>query len=189
MALGPELGRVEAVDLLLFPGDWQVLVGESGVGKSTLLRCLGGTRGVAGGRLVRCPGRARIAMVDSDFPALPMPLRQVLDEGGAEALALLSTAVAREPVALATRLDELCHADRQLVALARAVAADPKLLLLDEATSALQPAQEARVIEAVRGVLPHVAALVVLHRRANQERVGTVPVLELRGSEQGAGVG
>lgn len=184
--LSPELGAVAPVDVTLFSGEWQVVVGPSGVGKSTLLRSIGGARSLAAGCLLQRPETARIALLDSDLPALPMAARQVLDATGVEALRQLCAAAGREPIAVDLHLDRLSHADRQLVSLARAVAADPALLLLDEATSALPAAQEARVMDALKGLLPDVAALVVLHRRANQDGIGSVPPLELRAA--GAGV-
>lgn len=174
-----EHGVANPVDLRLFPGDWQVVVGASGVGKSTLLRCLSGAAPLMTGKIFLCPPRSRIAIAESDLPALPVPVGDLFDDAGHTILQSLLAATQRGAIPHDRLLAELSHPERQLVGLARAVATDPALLLLDESTSALQAAHEVAVLDSVRMMLPEAAALVVLHRRANRDHVGTVAPLVL----------
>lgn len=161
-------------------GDWQVVTGPTGVGKSSLLRSISGSEPLATGTVLK-PSPDRIAMVDSDLPDLPLPTSLACPSPNVrEVLAELSRVCGRHQLDLNAPLAELSQADRQLVALARAVTAAPTLLLLDEATSALGAREEAVALELVRDRLPRAAALVVLHREANQDIVGTVPPLRVR---------
>ena len=72
------------------------------------------------------------------------------------------------PWGLDTRIGEqgmaLSGGQRQRVALARAILARPSLLILDDPLSALDVHTEARVTEALRGLLAETTALVVAHR-------------------------
>lgn len=56
--------------------------------------------------------------------------------------------------------------ERQRLALARAVLADPRVLVLDEATSALDPATEASVLAAMEEWLAARTVILITHRRA-----------------------
>ena len=72
------------------------------------------------------------------------------------------------PWGLDTRIGEqgmaLSGGQRQRVALARAILARPSLLILDDPLSALDVHTEAKVTQALRGLLAETTALVVAHR-------------------------
>jgi ATP-binding cassette subfamily B protein len=72
----------------------------------------------------------------------------------------------------------LSGGQRQRLALARAVAADPKVLVLDDPLSALDVDTEALVEEALRHVLAETTALIVAHRPSTVALADRVALLE-----------
>ncbi|QIP85660.1 thiol reductant ABC exporter subunit CydD [Streptomyces sp. Tu 2975] len=187
-------GRSEAslcrTSLAVEPGETVALVGESGVGKSTLLDVLLGFTDPAEGR-VRVGGtdladldmeewRRQIAWV----PQLPYLFAGSIAENvrlarpGADDAAVVGAL--REAgaydfvVALPEGPDTLIGEDgaglsagqRQRLALARAFLADRPLLLLDEPTAALDGATEAGIVEAVGRLAEGRTVLLVVHRPA-----------------------
>ncbi len=67
---------------------------------------------------------------------------------------------------------------RQLVAFARALLADPRILILDEATSSVDIPTEARIEEALQTLLAGRTALVVAHRLSTIRGADVIVVLE-----------
>jgi ATP-binding cassette subfamily B protein len=67
--------------------------------------------------------------------------------------------------------------ERQLVALARALVADPAVIVLDEATSNLDPETEHRVEAALGTLLEGRTAIVIAHRLATADRADRVVVM------------
>jgi ATP-binding cassette subfamily B protein len=82
-------------------------------------------------------------------------------------------------------LDELLHergaqlstGERQLLSMARALAADPRLVILDEATASVDSGTEARIEEATRNLLAGRSALVIAHRLSTIRRADRILVL------------
>ncbi|TXM98367.1 ABC transporter ATP-binding protein [Methylobacterium sp. WL103] len=138
------------LDLTVARGEFLVIVGESGVGKSTLLRVLIGLAAPSSGTvdLATRPGcRTPMALVFQDARLLPW--RRVIDNVafGLENSGLSRAerrAKAGEMLALVGLGDlaqrwphQLSGGQRQRVAIARALAVDPDVLLMDEPFSAL----------------------------------------------------
>jgi ABC-type polar amino acid transport system ATPase subunit len=163
-----ERSVLKRVDLSVNKGETVAVIGPSGGGKSTLLRCLNGLVGwdegevSVGPHVLRAgngPGRngdatlaARrmVGMIFQDFRLFPhltalgnvaeAPHR-VLRLSGADATSRAKDLLAR--VGLATHIDhypqQLSGGQQQRVAIARALAMQPEGLLCDEITSALDP--------------------------------------------------
>ena len=90
--------------------------------------------------------------------------------------------VERLPLGLDTLVHErgvsLSSGERQLLALARAFFARPRVLVLDEATSNLDLASEARIERALDVVLEGRTAIVIAHRLATARRADRIVVIE-----------
>src|SRR3712207_2554959 len=72
----------------------------------------------------------------------------------------------------------LSAGQRQLVAFARALAADPRILVLDEATSNVDIHTETRIEEGLRRLLAGRTAIVIAHRLSTIRRAGRIVVLD-----------
>ena len=168
-------------------GEVIALIGPSGTGKSTLLRCINrletptagtitvlGTEVTAGAaELSRV--RQRVGMVFQSFClfdhltcleniiAAPMDLKKMpRAEAEAKARQLL------KQVGMAGREDafpsELSGGQKQRAAIARALAMDPEILLLDEPTSALDPKMVAEVEQVIKNLAgSDITMLIVTH--------------------------
>jgi ABC-type multidrug transport system fused ATPase/permease subunit len=71
----------------------------------------------------------------------------------------------------------LSTGERQLLAIARALAADPELIILDEATASVDSGTEARIEEATHNLLEGRSALVVAHRLSTVRRADKILVM------------
>jgi lipoprotein-releasing system ATP-binding protein len=200
-------GRVEVlrgVDLVLRAGERVAIVGQSGVGKSTLLHILGTldhpSRGsvffrgedVFGKRsdeLAAFRNRTlgfvfQFHHLLPEFSALENVMMPGLLRGLAPAQARAGAAARLEEVELGHRLHhpvgKLSGGERQRVAVARALALDPPLLLADEPTGNLDPETGERVGEVLlrRSETRGTALVIATHNEALARRIGRV--LELR---------
>ncbi len=183
----------EGVDLVLAPGEFVAVVGESGVGKSTLLNCVAGLDTIDAGS-VHVAGsdihamaepaqakfrRQRLGFVFQAFHVLPhlsvganvgLPLLLQHAPDAARVAAMLAA------VGLAgfeARLPQtLSGGQLQRVAIARALVHRPTLILADEPTGNLDPGSAARVLALLAAqVRAHGAAcLLATHSRAAAAR-------------------
>ena len=192
------------VSLQVNSGEFVAIVGESGVGKSTLLNCLAGLDhwdqgtvlldgqdlGRLGDELLARLRREHIGFVFQAFHVLPhldvaqnvaLPLMLLGQYDAARVQAMLA-AVGLE--GLGTRLpQQLSGGQLQRVAIARALVHRPALLLADEPTGNLDPGTALRVLDTlVNQTRRHGAALVlVTHSQAAAERADRVLQLTAQG--------
>jgi putative ABC transport system ATP-binding protein len=195
-----EVPVFEHVSLEVASGEFVAIVGESGVGKSTLLNCMAGLDHWDAGSVVhdgvdiasldaeaRAVWRRRhVGFVFQAFHVLPhldvsqnvaLPLMLLGDRGAAadERVARMLDAVGL--AGLGERLpQELSGGQLQRVAIARALVHRPSLLLSDEPTGNLDPTTAARVLEVLLAqTREHGAALVlVTHSEAAAARADRV---------------
>jgi putative ABC transport system ATP-binding protein len=193
------------VTLRVAPGEFVAIVGESGVGKSTLLNCMAGLDHWDAGRVLLAghdlsklddDARARlrrqaVGFVFQAFHVLPhldvaqnvaLPLMLLGRHGNDAAVASMLDAVGLQ--GLGARLpQQLSGGQLQRVAIARALVHRPALLLADEPTGNLDPGTAARVMDLlVAQVRAHRTALVlVTHSEAAAARADRVLHLTAQG--------
>ena len=185
-SFGP-VRALKGVDVLIYPGEVQAIVGENGAGKSTLIGVAAGVlRADAGaiyydGQYVSAPDPRRMreagVSVVYQHPALAPDLT-VLENlqlaapslvgaaGTAEAVGLIARIATDElRVTVNKRVAELSLAQRHVVEIARALVTRPKVLFLDEPTEPLQVGDVRKLFELI-GVLKRegVAIVYVSHR-------------------------
>jgi sulfonate transport system ATP-binding protein len=130
---------IRSLNLRIERGEFVVLLGESGCGKTTLLRALAGLDPVDGGQI---DGPSRPAVVFQEHRLLPRdPLWRNVSLGLPEKDSRALAGAALAEVGLGDRPDDwprnLSGGQAQRVALARALVQQPKLLMLDEPFAAL----------------------------------------------------
>ena len=73
---------------------------------------------------------------------------------------------------------KLSGGEKQRIAIARAILADPSVLILDEATSALDAKTEKLVSEALERLMKHRTSIVIAHRLSTIKRADRIYLLE-----------
>jgi putative ABC transport system ATP-binding protein len=197
----------EGIDLCLRPGEYLAVMGESGVGKSTLLNLLAGLDRPDAGRVLL--DGVDLATLDDDATtllrrrsigfvfqafhvlpyltvaqnvALPLDLLGVTEpERGTRTAAMLDAAGISGLAKQHAR--ELSGGEVQRVAIARALVHQPRLLLADEPTGNLDPRSAAQILELLRGQVKANAGagLLITHSRAAAETADRIVVLDARG--------
>jgi len=181
---------LRGIDAEVRRGETIALVGPSGGGKSTFLRCLNGLESFDAGSVEiaglplaprtrpddpgLCALRSRVGMVFQGFHLFPhltalenvclaaVHVRHEAPGAAAQrALALLQRVGLGDRGAARPR--QLSGGQQQRVAIARALAMEPQVLLLDEPTSALDPEMRGEVLSVLRDLAGTCTMLVVTH--------------------------
>jgi sulfonate transport system ATP-binding protein len=146
---------IQGLNLRIRRGEFVALLGESGCGKTTLLRALAGLDAIDGGRI---DGPAQAAVVFQEPRLIPWDsLWRNVALGFDDKIGKPLAQAALEEVGLGTRIDDwprkLSGGQAQRVALARALVREPRLLLLDEPFAALDALTRIRMHALVRQLL------------------------------------
>ncbi len=192
---------IRGIDLLIAPHETIALVGETGAGKSTVMKLLARFYDVDSGAVlidgtdVRSLDlgayRSQLGYVPQEAFLFTGSVRDNIAYGREGALDAEVESAARAVGAhefvsalvggyqheLSERGRSLSAGQRQLIALARAELVDPVILLLDEATSNLDLATEARVAAAMRQVALGRTTIVIAHRLQTARAADRIAVL------------
>lgn len=201
-AYADEEEALTGIDLRIPAGQTVAFVGETGAGKSTLVKLVARFYDPTSGRITadgtdlrlldRTAYRHRLGVVPQEAYLFEGTVRDAIAYGLPEASdaqveAAARAAGAHEMIAtledgylheIAERGRNLSAGQRQLIALARAELVDPDILLLDEATASLDLASEAQVNQATDRLAGRRTTLVVAHRLTTAARADRVVVMD-----------
>jgi ABC-type multidrug transport system fused ATPase/permease subunit len=209
-AYGDGQPALQDLSLHVPPGQTVALVGATGAGKSTLAKLVARFYDPDAGRVLIDGNdlrdvterslRSQLGIVPQEGFLFSGTIRDNIafgrpDAGDEEVLAAARAVGAHEfidrlPDGYDTEVGErgghLSAGQRQLVAFARAAAADPRILILDEATSNVDVRTEAQIERGLRRLLAGRTAIVIAHRLSTIRGAGRIVVLDHgRIAEQG----
>jgi ATP-binding cassette subfamily B protein len=189
------------VSFTVAPGETVALVGQTGAGKSTIVKLIARFYDVTGGAVLvdgvdvrsydLTAYRHRLGVVPQESYLFSGTVASNIaytrpDASDAEVEAAARAVGAHEMIVklpggydheVGERGRNLSAGQRQLIALARAELADPDILLLDEATAALDLASEAAVTRATRQLAASRTTIVVAHRLTTAARADRIVVM------------
>jgi len=190
------------IDLHVPPGQTVALVGETGAGKSTMAKLVARFYDPQRGRLLvdghdlrelsSTALRSQLGIVPQEGFLFSGTIRENIAFGrpGAGEGEILDAARAVGAVEFVERLtdgletevgergSQLSAGQRQLVAFARALLAEPRILILDEATSNVDVRTERVIEQGLERLLHGRTAIVIAHRLSTIRRAGRIVVLE-----------
>jgi ABC-type multidrug transport system fused ATPase/permease subunit len=199
---GGEAPALDHVDLVVPPGQTLALVGATGAGKSTLAKLVARFYDPDHGRVLidghdlrdvtERSLRSQLGIVPQESFLFSGSIRDNIafglpdatdDEVETAARAVgAHEFIERLPEGYDTEVGErgghLSAGQRQLVAFARAAAADPRILILDEATSNVDVRTESQIEHGLRRLLAGRTAIVIAHRLSTIRGAGHIVVLD-----------
>jgi ATP-binding cassette subfamily B protein len=207
---GGEAPALDHVDLVVPPGQTLALVGATGAGKSTLAKLVARFYDPNEGRVLidghdlrdvtERSLRSQLGIVPQESFLFSGTIRDNIafgrrDAGDEEVTGAARAVGAHEFIErlaegydteVGERGGHLSAGQRQLVAFARAAAADPRILILDEATSNVDVRTESQIEHGLRRLLAGRTAIVIAHRLSTIRGAGHIVVLDHgRITEQG----
>ena len=193
---------LKRLNLSVKPGQKIAIVGATGSGKTTVVNLLtrfyelnGGEITIDGVNITEIPKkdlRSLIAIVLQDTVLFSDTIRNNIKYGHSEATdeamrraaatAKADRFIDRLPDGYDTMLAEsgsnLSQGQRQLLAIARAVLADPKILILDEATSNVDTRTEMHIQEALVALMKNRTSLIIAHRLSTIQDADVIVVIK-----------
>lgn len=165
-----EFHAVNGVDFSLTKGEIVAIIGPSGSGKSSLLKCINGLVEKSSGEVILNGTTGMVFQHFNLFPHMtclknvmyaPVKVKKMNEkEAEKDARRLLKV------VGLLDKADEypnnLSGGQKQRVAIARALAMHPDIMLFDEATSALDPEITGEVLEVMKNLAKNKMTMVVV---------------------------
>jgi ATP-binding cassette subfamily B protein len=197
-----QANALSGINMAVEPGETVALVGQTGAGKSTLVKLIARFYDATGGQVLvdgtdvrdldLASYRHQLGVVPQESYLFAGTVRDSIayarpDASDAEVEAAARATGAHDMITrlsdgygheVAERGRNLSAGQRQLIALARAQLADPAILLLDEATAALDLAAEAAVNHAISELTAARTTLVVAHRLTTAARADRIMVLD-----------
>jgi putative ATP-binding cassette transporter len=165
---------VNDADVAIEPGEKVLVVGESGTGKSSLVRAIAGLWPWGGGKLDLQAGANLFMLPQRPYIPIGTLRRAVTYPSGVGDVPAEAVDDAMEQVGLGdfvARLDEeanwdqvLSGGEKQRVAFARILVHKPDIIVMDEATSALDPGSQEYLMNLVQEKLPETTIISVGHR-------------------------
>lgn len=179
---------VNEADVEIAPGEKVLVAGESGTGKSTLVRAISGLWPWGGGEVAIGTGKHLFLMPQQAYVPLGTLRRAATYPHPAEQVDAALVRTTLEEVGLGhflDRIDEdtrwesiLSGGEKQRLAFARILIHRPDILIMDEATSALDPASQEHLMRLLLERLPEATVVSVGHRPELEAFHGRKLVLE-----------
>jgi ATP-binding cassette subfamily B protein len=179
---------LERVSFKVHPGQTVAIVGQTGVGKTSLVRLVNRTYDASGGQVLvdgvdvrdwnLAALRSQISMIEQDVFLFSRSIRENIAFGkpGASQEEVEAAAKAAQAHEFIQSFDEgyetiagergvtLSGGQRQRLALARAFLTDPRILILDDSTSAIDSATEDKIQRAIAAAAKGRTTLIITHR-------------------------
>lgn len=182
-----EVEILRGIDLTLDEGELVTIIGPNGAGKSTLIKAVFGLLSPSAGSVMLrgedvtgrkahvlvAKGVGYVPQVANVFPSL------TVDENMAIGSYLHRKQTEKQKERLydwfpmlgerrRTRAGKLSGGQRQVVAMARALMADPEVLLLDEPSSGLSPGNQAEIFSRIREINERGVSIVMVEQNARR---------------------
>ncbi len=193
---------IDDLSLTAAPGSVTAIVGPTGAGKTTIVNLLMRFYDVNGGRILldgtdictmsRDALRANFGMVLQDTWLFQGTIKENIRYGNADATdeeieaaaksAFIYDYIMQQPKGFDTELTEdgtnLSQGQRQLLTIARAIVANPKVLILDEATSSVDTKTEQNIQVAMNELMKGRTSFVIAHRLSTIKNADNILVMK-----------
>ena len=198
----PNTPVLKNVSLHAEPGQTIALIGPTGAGKTTIINLLTRFYEIDSGRIAldgvdirtlpKAELRRQLGIVLQDTVLFSGTIGDNIRYGRLDAteeeiihaakLANADAFIHRLPHGYDTLLSErggnLSHGQRQMIAIARAILADPRILILDEATSSVDTRTEKHIQEAMLRLMEGRTSFVIAHRLSTIRKADQILVIE-----------